>query len=263
MPVNNDNLPGSRPHPLPNALLAGRNGRILLLGWTAGCIDAIGYLGLGRVFTANMTGNTVLLGVALGQGETPEILRATIALAGFALGVALGAVVVRRQPEHKSLIQKRWSTSVNLALVLEWTILLIFGVSWYLAGPDLNDPVKYILIMLSVVAMGLQSAAVEQLGVVGISTTYLTGTLTSFVAELVVTLKATIARVTARRYAPPAPGRSAKAKGSLGLKAALWCIYALAAIVCSQAEIQWRAFSILLPLVGLAFVIISAFFRPE
>ena len=35
---------------------------LLALTWAAGNIDAIGYLGLGRVFTANMTGNTVLLG---------------------------------------------------------------------------------------------------------------------------------------------------------------------------------------------------------
>lgn len=42
---------------------------LLVLTWAAGCVDAISYLGLNRVFTAMMTGNTVLLGLALGQGE--------------------------------------------------------------------------------------------------------------------------------------------------------------------------------------------------
>jgi uncharacterized membrane protein YoaK (UPF0700 family) len=41
-------------HPLTRALLA--------LTFTTGLIDAVSYLALGRVFTANMTGNIVLLG---------------------------------------------------------------------------------------------------------------------------------------------------------------------------------------------------------
>ena len=40
-----------------------------MLTAAAGSTDAISYLGLGRVFTANMTGNLVLLGVAIGQGQ--------------------------------------------------------------------------------------------------------------------------------------------------------------------------------------------------
>jgi uncharacterized membrane protein YoaK (UPF0700 family) len=41
--------------------IASRNGLLLLLACAAGAIDAISYLGLARVFTANMTGNAVLL----------------------------------------------------------------------------------------------------------------------------------------------------------------------------------------------------------
>jgi hypothetical protein len=51
----------------PRSLIAARDGLVLVLAGTAGCVDAISYLGLGHVFTANMTGNTVLLGVSLGQ----------------------------------------------------------------------------------------------------------------------------------------------------------------------------------------------------
>ena len=35
------------------------------LTFAAGCVDAISFVGLGSVFTANMTGNTVLLGIAI------------------------------------------------------------------------------------------------------------------------------------------------------------------------------------------------------
>ncbi|HMC05510.1 MAG TPA: YoaK family protein, partial [Actinomycetota bacterium] len=71
----------------------------LVLGLTlvAGCTDAISYLGLGRVFTANMTGNTVLLGVAVAQRDAGAAARSAAALGGF----VLGAIVVGLAPEPR------------------------------------------------------------------------------------------------------------------------------------------------------------------
>ena len=54
---------------------------LLVLTGAAGIVDAISYLELGRVFTAMMTGNTVLLALAIGQGEIMAALRSTLALA--------------------------------------------------------------------------------------------------------------------------------------------------------------------------------------
>ncbi|MGN6697263.1 MAG: YoaK family protein, partial [Thermomicrobiales bacterium] len=65
-----------------------RDTLLLLLAGAAGSLDAISYLGLGHVFTANMTGNTVLLGVALAQRDMPAALRNAVALVGFGVGVA-------------------------------------------------------------------------------------------------------------------------------------------------------------------------------
>jgi uncharacterized membrane protein YoaK (UPF0700 family) len=66
-----------------------RDGMLIGLGCTAGCVDALSYLKLGHVFTANMTGNTVLLGIALGQWHGLAALRAALALLGFGVGVAI------------------------------------------------------------------------------------------------------------------------------------------------------------------------------
>jgi len=60
---------GSRMLPTSTRSITIRNMLLLLLACAAGAIDAISYLGLGRVFTANMTGNTVLLGLALVQAD--------------------------------------------------------------------------------------------------------------------------------------------------------------------------------------------------
>jgi uncharacterized membrane protein YoaK (UPF0700 family) len=45
-----------------------------LLGLTVvtGVVDAVSFLGLGHIFTANMTGNVVFLGFALGGGAGAE-----------------------------------------------------------------------------------------------------------------------------------------------------------------------------------------------
>src|SRR2546430_7387323 len=52
-------------HPLARALL--------VLTFTTGLVDAVSYLGLGRVFTANMTGNIVFLGFGIaGSGGPPH-----------------------------------------------------------------------------------------------------------------------------------------------------------------------------------------------
>jgi hypothetical protein len=54
-----------------------RDAMLLALTCVAGLVDALSYLELGHVFTAMMTGNTVLLAMAIGQGEVPAALGST------------------------------------------------------------------------------------------------------------------------------------------------------------------------------------------
>lgn len=57
--------------------------------FVTGLIDAASILGLGRIFTANMTGNVVFLGFALGGGQDLSIAASLIALGGFLAGAGL------------------------------------------------------------------------------------------------------------------------------------------------------------------------------
>ena len=82
---------------------------MLLLVGIAGCFDAISYLGLGHVFTANMTGNTVLLALKIGQGDLSAALLYLCALGGFSLGVLGGALLVGQIPSDD--VQTRPMTS--------------------------------------------------------------------------------------------------------------------------------------------------------
>ena len=67
---------------------------LLLLCLAAGMVDVIGYLGLGHVLTANMTGNIVLLGIAIARAQEFIVLRSLIALAGFIVGNAIAARMI-------------------------------------------------------------------------------------------------------------------------------------------------------------------------
>jgi uncharacterized membrane protein YoaK (UPF0700 family) len=159
---------------------ANRDFMILLLAWAAGSVDAISYLALGHVFTANMTGNTLLMGMNAGQGHTLEALRSATALIGYLFGVAIGALLAKSGDQPKT-----WSPRVTATLALETLALGAFGLAWYFIGPAQQSNPWYTLIAVSGLTMGLQSVAVRHLGIPGIVTTYITGTLTSLVSGLV------------------------------------------------------------------------------
>jgi uncharacterized membrane protein YoaK (UPF0700 family) len=146
---------------------------LLLLSLTAGSADAIGYLGLGQVFTSNMTGNIVLLGIDLGQGHFATASRVLYVLAIFMLGLCLGAWLGKDLPE------KQWSALAFRLIGLEKIVLLILGIGWFLIVKADHVPGSYGFLALLALAMGLQSAAMHRLSAPGMGTTAITGTLTA------------------------------------------------------------------------------------
>jgi uncharacterized membrane protein YoaK (UPF0700 family) len=85
---------------------------MLALTFSTGVVDAVGYLGLDRVFTGNMTGNVVLLGMALTGTTTLPVLRPLLALGFFLAGAVVSSRIVRRQDG--------WSGRVTVTL---WVII--------------------------------------------------------------------------------------------------------------------------------------------
>ena len=71
---------------------------MMALTFSTGIIDAVGYLGLDRVFTGNMTGNVVILGMALLGADGLPIVGPTVALGGFVLGAIVAGRTLRTVP---------------------------------------------------------------------------------------------------------------------------------------------------------------------
>lgn len=141
----------------------GRDGMLLVLTWAAGIMDAVAYLGLG-VFTTMMTGNTALLAFAIARGELTPIVRAGLALAAFSTGAALGARLAGRGRSGDE-----WPLVVTEALACEGILLGAFTIVGHVAGPAPGTGTIGLLILLSGLAMGVQSAAIRYLGVRGVS----------------------------------------------------------------------------------------------
>lgn len=222
---------------------------ILLLTWVAGTVDAIGYLGLGHVFTANMTGNAVLLGLAFGQGQFQAAFRALFALGGFILGVTVGAILAHRA--GTDVDQRRAFLG---PVIVEAAVLAVFALLLHLPGILRNQGTLYVLIGLSAVAMGIQSAAVRRLSLPGIATTVLTGTITSLVAGLVRLLHITYVSSPTEEPTISTPGRNRH----LRLQAGVFIVYVAAACAAGIFHHRVPLISGLSPVVAIGLVLFLA-----
>ncbi|MGW4563406.1 YoaK family protein [Streptomyces sp. NPDC004561] len=148
---------------------------LLTLTVVSGLIDAVSYLGLGRVFTANMTGNVVVLGFAAAGAPGFSVPHTAASLAFFLLGAVAGG---RSSARFGSGSRRRWA---RLTLAAE-ALLLGFSAAAAFAWPGATGTV-YALIALTAFAMGLRNATVRKLGVPDLTTTVLTMTLTGLASE--------------------------------------------------------------------------------
>lgn len=224
-------------------MIDGRDRLLILLAFAAGAVDAISFLGLDEVFTANMTGNTVLLGLALGQGEFDAVWRSATALGAFLVGVALAAAIVERDRAGP------WPRSVTLTLGIESGVLGAFAILWAVAADPLSDAAVYGLIALAACAMGMQSGAVRRLHVPDVLTVVITGTLTTLVARLT-------SKAGRRAVASPA-----EAVPPLGLRAAVVAGVALGAVVGGAVELHAREAAALVPFAAVLAVVAAATWR--
>ena len=138
--------------------------RVGLLCLVAGMVDAYGYMTLGHVFAANMTGNTVLLAIAAVEGRLTESLNYVLTLCAFGMGAVLGAVL------------KRASGKAYMPLLLASVLLALIGFS------ALNRPAMLASIAI---VMGLQATSISKFGSNTLQTIVVTGPMVRLVEGLV------------------------------------------------------------------------------
>lgn len=146
---------------------------VALLSFVAGSMDVIAFLGLGEVFTSAMSGNTVLLGIGIAQGNFAGALRALTSVAGYVVGVAIASLRFGR------------STRGGWKLAIEVLFIVAFAGLWFGMGGPVRPWLGFVLIGLSSIAMGVQGAIGRMIGVSGLMTVVFTSTYTAVVSSVI------------------------------------------------------------------------------
>jgi uncharacterized membrane protein YoaK (UPF0700 family) len=158
----------------PEPLSSYRPLQVLLIGLTlvTGMVDAVTYLDLGHVFSANLTGNIILLGLGAAGAGGMSTTSSLVAIVASLVGVTAGARLARSLEP----LGHRWvatSLSVGAAVLV---LALIATASRHVLG-------DYPALALLACGMGLNNATVNRVHIPGETTTVvLTTTLTTLVA---------------------------------------------------------------------------------
>jgi uncharacterized membrane protein YoaK (UPF0700 family) len=153
----------------------------ILLSMTAvtGIVDAVSFLALGHVFTANMTGNVIFLGFALGGASDLSVSGSLTSLFCFAVGAVLGGWMTR-----KELPQDSGATLVHALIIETICFFAAAAVSIGFTAPYADHQQKiFSVIALTAVAMGLRNSVVRKLAIPDLTTTVLTLTIAGFAAD--------------------------------------------------------------------------------
>jgi len=151
-------------------------GSLTVLTVVSGLVDAVSYLGLGHVFTANMTGNVVLLGFAAAGAPGFSVGASLTSIGSF----LLGAVCAGRLGMHIAS-RRQW---LLLAMAVEGTFSGFAAIAAATAGGEISTgTVRFAVIALLAFAMGVRNSTIRRLAVPDVTTTVLTMTLTGLAAD--------------------------------------------------------------------------------
>jgi uncharacterized membrane protein YoaK (UPF0700 family) len=211
-----------------------------LLAWVAGGVDAVGFLALSHLFTAQMSGNSVAAAAYTGQGHWRQALFRASPIPAFVCGAAIGTAVMET-------LKARSMRSPAAALLSLEAMLLVCLLLW--GRPHVPAGATIPQAALLALAMGMQNAALRHVGPQSVRTTFVSGVLTDFAAQTVQGL-----------FKQGADRHSARAHARL--LAGLWVAYTLGAVVGGVAEGPWALRALALPVSGMAVLIAADLARP-
>ena len=152
---------------------------MMALTLVTGVVDAVGYLGLDHIFTGNMTGNVVILAMALAGAANLPTLGPLVALGAFLLGAAVAGFTLQSSP-------KGWNRRVTL-LLTAGCIALTGTAAISLIVEDVGrQSIGVIVAAVIAMHMGSQALIARHLGVRDMTTVVITSTMTSLAGESLV-----------------------------------------------------------------------------
>ena len=145
---------------------------VLMLACAAGCMDAFAILELNDVFISALTGNTILMGISLVQGNYPRFVASILVFIAFIPGTLIGTKILKSSRPGQC-----WTSQMTKAMCLEASLIAIF----FLLLLSRNGSTDFLTLVLPILvgslAMGLQFAITSRLTVKGAAVLMVTGML--------------------------------------------------------------------------------------
>jgi uncharacterized membrane protein YoaK (UPF0700 family) len=129
---------------------------MLALTFSTGIVDAVGYLGLDKVFAGNMTGNVVILGMAIVGADGLPWVGPLVALIAFMVGAVIGGRTLRRETIG-------WNTRTSWSFTAVAAALAVLTGVTIATGGVPPKPWELGITVLLAAAMGFQAAVARQL----------------------------------------------------------------------------------------------------
>ncbi len=152
----------------------------VVLTFVTGVVDAVGFLALDRVFTGNMTGNIVILGMGVAGADELPVLGPAIALAAFTAAAYLAGLVLRGRGEPRG---PGWHHRVTVLLSVGAATLSALAVAAVVAGSHLGTALQIVMAAATAAVMGSQAMIARTVAVADMTTVVVTSTLASLAGE--------------------------------------------------------------------------------
>jgi uncharacterized membrane protein YoaK (UPF0700 family) len=230
-----------------------------MLTGVAGFVDGVGYLVLGRVFVANMSGNSVAIGLSAAEWSWRGVVHRGYPVLMFLAGLLIGGVLAERA-------RRRAGVKLAPILLLEAILLAAFLIcAAFMLGlhGSPREPAalaELVLVALTAAAMGVQNVSLRASGALSVYTTHVTGSLTQL-ADEAIRYAYWVRDRTASRTATPAVARWRRVLrasprhpsfSELCFLTACWCVYVAGAAAGALGLIHWGLIAMAGPPVVLA-----------
>ncbi len=149
---------------------------MLVLTFSTGIIDAVGYLGLDRVFTGNMTGNVLILGMGIAGADDLPVLGPSLALLGFMAGAAAAGAIVANSAAG-------WTSAATTLFAFTAVVEIAAGTASLIDAVRGESVLQLVIAATVAAGMGVQAAAARHLAVKDVTTVVVTSTLTGLAAD--------------------------------------------------------------------------------
>jgi uncharacterized membrane protein YoaK (UPF0700 family) len=217
------------------------------LTWMAGFVDAVGYLSLGQIYTANMSGNSVAVGIHAVLGEWTETLRRLLPVVAYFAGLLYCRLLIA------------YGASRHIRRIASLTLLceIALLVPVCLASRAVAPVLSWTFVGLLAGAMGVQNATLTHFSNLTVHTGFVTGTLVKCAENMASYLKWALDQIWQKKrpiVEVLARSDERKALSKSVWLALIWLAYVIGACFGAFGQHLYKFRSLLVPIIGLVFV---------